>query len=222
MATALAANVDTDSVNDPIHHSISRPGTERLGAEITELSARIYAASYRLLVLIRAFDEQQGWHQYGLRSCAHWLNFKCGTGLNAAREKVRVAHALKDLPTISAAFERGEVSFSKVRAMTRIANADNEDYLLTIARHGTAWHVEQLVRKYRRAKRLQDIDVAAAHLRERYVDYRYDEDGCLIIRARLPAEQGATLLKALQKAEDDEFVDNAARASDVTAETSTL
>ncbi|HSD68001.1 MAG TPA: DUF222 domain-containing protein, partial [Woeseiaceae bacterium] len=86
--------------------------SEKLGAEITELCSYIHAATYRLLVLIRAFDEKSYWGLPGLCSCAHWLNFKCGIGLHAAREKVRVAHALKNLPQISEAFRRGELSYS--------------------------------------------------------------------------------------------------------------
>jgi len=188
-----------------IRHAISRPGTEELGAEITRLSAYIYAATYKLLTLIREFDEQDGWHQTGLVSCAHWLNFKCGIGMNAAREKVRVAHALQQLPKISGAFERGELSYSKVRAMTRIADTSNEDYLLMIANHAAAHHVEKLVQKFRRAKRLQDVENANLQHRDRYFNYHYDHDGCLIIKGRLPAEQGALIIKALEKAMDDQF-----------------
>jgi len=69
--------------------------------------------------------------------------------LNAAREKVRVAHALKPLPCISAAFASGELSFSKVRALTRIADPENEKELLDLARYATAAQVEKLVRAYR-------------------------------------------------------------------------
>lgn len=178
------------------------PSVEQLGTEIIELCSYIYAATYRLLVLIREFDESDGWARPGLCSCAHWLNFMCGTGMNAAREKVRVAHALKDLPKISAAFEKGALSYSKVRAMTRIADSENEDYLVMIGRHGTAHHMEKLVQKYRRAKRLQDVEHANEQHRDRYVEYHYDEDGCLVISARLPAEQGALVVKALEKAVD--------------------
>ncbi|MEM8814423.1 MAG: DUF222 domain-containing protein, partial [Pseudomonadota bacterium] len=163
------------------------PDTEALGREITELCGYIYAATYRLLVLIREFDEQEGWHQSGLCSCAHWLNFKCGIGLNAAREKLRVAHALKDLPKISAAFEEGRLSYSKVRAMTRIADASNEDYLLGIAQHGSAQHVEGLVSRYRRCRRLQDVEAANRQHEERRFSYHFDNDGCLIFNGRLPA-----------------------------------
>lgn len=157
--------------------SVDRSSIDALGTEITELCTYIYAATYRLLVLIREFDEAEGWAGPGLCSCAHWLNFKCGIGLNAAREKVRVAHALKDLPKISERFENGELSYSKVRPMTRIANDDNEDFLLRIARHGTAYHMEKLVQKFRRAKRLQDVEHANQQHRDRYLEYHYDEDG---------------------------------------------
>jgi len=90
----------------------------RLEDEITELAAHLNAATYRLLTLIGEFDERGGWHGAGLKSCAHWLNWKCGIDLGAAREKVRVAHALKTLPQISAALRDGRLSYSKVRAMT--------------------------------------------------------------------------------------------------------
>ncbi len=126
--------------------------------QITELAAHIHAANYRLLTLIRRFDESDGWSGPGLRSCAHWLNWKCGIGMNAAREKVRVAHALADLPQISTSFSKGEISYSKVRAMTRIATPENEEYLLMIALHGTASHVERAVRQFRRVKRNEALD----------------------------------------------------------------
>ncbi|MDX1516372.1 MAG: DUF222 domain-containing protein, partial [Woeseiaceae bacterium] len=181
------------------------PATPALGEQITELCAYIHAATYQLLVLIREFDEQGGWQQPGLASCAHWLNFQCGIGMNAAREKVRVAHALKDLPAVSAAFERGELSYSKVRAMTRIADAGNEAFLMQIARHGTASHMERLVQKFRQAQRLQDAEHVNEQIRTRSVDYRYDADGCLVLTARMPAEQGALLLKALDKVMEDHY-----------------
>ncbi|MCH7538701.1 MAG: DUF222 domain-containing protein, partial [Proteobacteria bacterium] len=110
----------------------ARSDAEQLGAEITELCSYIYAAESRLLTLIHEFDEKEYWAQLGLCSCAHWLNFKCGIGMGAAREKVRVAHALAELPKISEEFARGALSYSKVRAMTRIADEKNEDYLLMI------------------------------------------------------------------------------------------
>ena len=193
---------------------------DRLSAEITTLCGYLNAATFRLLELIREFDENRCWELPGLVSCAHWLNFQCGIGINAAREKVRVAHALIKLPEISEAFRRGEISYSKVRAMTRVATAENEAHLLMIARNGTAHHVEKLVRQCRRAERLSEAKAATAQFDARSVTYRYDEDGSLLIAARLPAEAGVLVIKALERAMD--FRDGEERDADVTAETSAM
>ena len=197
MSTAIAV------VGNPA--KCTQTDAEQLGAEITELCSYIYAAESRLLTLIREFDEKEYWAQQGLCSCAHWLNFKCGIGMNAAREKVRVAHALAKLPKISKGFAEGALSYSKVRAITRIADESNEDYLLMIARHGTAHHVEKSVSKYRVAKRLQDAEFANEQYNNREVTHYYDHDGCLVIKARLPAEQGALVVKALEMAMDTDY-----------------
>ena len=156
----------------------SNPGfherADALANEITELCSYLYAAEFQLLLKIREFDENGYWGGPGLNSCAHWLNFKCGIGMNAARERVRVARALAALPKISAAFEEGTVSYSKVRAMTRVATPENEDFLLNIARHGTAYHVETLVRKYRRVQMQRDTDTANAVHVTRELRYYWD------------------------------------------------
>ena len=192
----------------------STSSAEQLGAEITELCSYLYAAESHLLGLIREFDEKEYWADLGLCSCAHWLNFKCGIGMGAAREKLRVAHALAKLPKISEGFATGELSYSKVRAMTRIADESNEDYLMMIAHHGTAHHVEKLVSKFRTAKRLQDAEVADEQYRNRELSHYYDHDGCLVIKARMPAEQGALIVKALELAMDKDFADVSAGTFD--------
>ena len=192
---------------------------EEVGAEITELCACLYAATYRLLVLIRQFDHEKLWVLPGLCSCAHWLNLKCGIGMNAAREKVRVANALPELPKISDAFSKGELSYSKVRAMTRVANEDNEDFLLMIARHGSAHHVESLVAKYRRAVRLQELELSNKQYAERSAHYYFDDDGAFVINARFPAEQGALIMKALDLAIDQNNGVAKLHDSDLTAVT---
>ncbi len=205
-------------VENPIE--TARSNADQLGAEITELCSYIYAAESRLLTLIREFDEKEYWAGQGLCSCAHWLNFKCGIGMNAAREKVRVAHALAGLPKINEAFSTGKLSYSKVRAMTRIADETNEDYLLMISEHGTAHHVEKLVAKYRTAKRLQDAEIANEQYMQREVTHYYDHDGCLVIKARLPAEQGALIVKALEMSMDKSFAAAVHPEGTSTAETS--
>jgi hypothetical protein len=141
--------------------------------------------------------------------------------MNAAREKVRVAHALKQLPQISASFATGELSFSKVRAVTRIADPENEKELLNLARHATAAQVEKLVRAYRSVGRQAQRELAAAQHAARELNYYHDEDGSLVIRARLPAEEGAVVLQALNAAMDARYAQhNEADSDDVTAVTS--
>jgi len=189
------------SAAEPLLHPRYRRSQE-LGEAITELYGYITAATHDLLVMIREFDEQELWKVGGVCSTAHWLNWQCGIGMNAAREKVRVARALGELPKISKAFRLGEISYSKVRAMTRVAHSGNEDYLLNIARHGTAHHVETLVRGYRRAVRLNDAGQAQEQHELRSFSYRWDDDGSLVMNGRLPGDVGALLVKALECAMD--------------------
>src|SRR5690606_26539565 len=133
------------------------------------------AANYRFLKLIAEFDRRKGWVDGDTHSCAHWLNWKCGIDLGAAREKVRVARALENLPQVSAAMARGEISYSKVRAITRVACPATEESLLMIARHGTAHHVERMVRGYRRAKDAEELSREHRQQLERVVTYAFDD-----------------------------------------------
>jgi hypothetical protein len=174
---------------------------DALEAELTTLAAHIGAAMYRFLVLVEEFDRREGWGGIGLRSCAHWLTWKCGIGLVAAREQVRVARALPRLAAIAEAMRTGRVSYAKVRAMTRIATPDNESALLAIALNGTASHVERVVRAYRRTSAAEERAQALAQEEARSLSCYWDHDGCLVVRGRLPKEQGAQLMKALEAAD---------------------
>jgi hypothetical protein len=184
-----------------------------LEAQITELAGHLNAANARWLSLIAEFDRRHGWSDGATPSCAHWLNWQCGIDLGAAREKVRVAHALENLPRVAAAMARGELSYSKARALTRVACAQTEEYFLSIALHGTAAHVEKLVRHYRRAQEAEELSREARQQATRKVSYFYDEDGSLVLKARLPAEIGALVIKALDAAVNDPAM------RDVSAET---
>ena len=168
-------------------------------------------------MLIAEFDRREGWADGSTTSCAHWLGWKCGIDRGAAREKVRVARALEALPLISAAMARGALSYSKVRALTRMATPETEDMLLMIALHGTANHVETLVRLYRRAHEACELGREAIQYANRGVTWFYDDDGSLVLRARLTAETGALVVKALELATQD--FRRAPASSDVSAET---
>lgn len=200
------AHHDSTGPTDIVHRHPSTGGllqaeTEALGDAIAELAARIQAATYELLVMIRQFDEREGWGE-GFSSCAHWLNWRTGLALGAAREKVRVARALAELPKLSAAMRRGRISYSKVRAVTRVATAENEERLLDFALAGTAAHVERLVRAWRRVDRLEGAEDERRRHAGRYLDVAVDEDGMVVVRGRLTPEAGAALRRALEAAED--------------------
>jgi predicted restriction endonuclease len=192
---------------------ITALSTSQLGEQITLLAGQINAANYQLLKLIAVFDQKEGWAEHGVKSCAHWLNWQCGIALGAAREKIRVAHALEQLPATNKAFARGELSYSKVRAMTRVATNENEDFLLTIAEHGTASHMEQVVKKYQRVERSAEQKHAQLKKLVSYVD----DDGMYVIHARLPAEEGEQVVNAIEAVISNEQADT--QAEDVSAET---
>ncbi|HEV8396738.1 MAG TPA: DUF222 domain-containing protein [Vicinamibacterales bacterium] len=137
------------STSDPAHADLV-PSTsiEQLGEAIADIAAGLHAATYQLLVLLREFDARSGWNN-GFMSCAHWLSWRTGIDIGVAREKVRVARALPELPLLSGALQRGEISYAKVRALTRIATPATEERLLGVAHHGTAAQVERLVRAWR-------------------------------------------------------------------------
>jgi Domain of unknown function (DUF222)/HNH endonuclease len=173
---------------------------EDLENQITELAGHLNAANYRWLTLIAEFDRRNGWCDGRLASCAHWLNFKVGLNLGAAREKIRVAHALEDLPKIASSMARGEISYSKVRALTRIASSATEDGLLMIALHGTAHHVERLVRYYRRAEHAEELQREDRQAERCRFNCWHDTDGSLVFHGRMPALAGAAFEKALDAA----------------------
>src|SRR3990172_13035121 len=193
------------SLSGPDSSPESALSTPELEAKITELAGHLNAAHYRWLLLIAEFDRRRGWNDGATQSCAHWLNWKCGINLGAAREKVRVAHALKDLPRISAMFRKGRVSYSKVRAMTRVATRKNERYLLMIARHGTAVHVERAVRNYRKVKRIEALDQENTRHAQRELSWYVDDEGYWVLRGRFTPEQGALIQNALEQAMEEDF-----------------
>ena len=191
---AVAIAQETAAERKPPNAVAARPGPaqpaelELLGNQIAELSARIDAATYELLCHLHEFDLRHGWE--GWRSCAHWLNWRTGLDLGAAREKLRVA----------AAMARGQLSYSKVRALTRVASPATEARLLAVALSATAAQVERLVRAWRRVDRDAQPDAEQVLLASRALSMHMDEDGMVVLRGRLPPEVGAVLLRAVEAA----------------------
>ena len=171
----------------------------RLADEITELAAHINAATCRWLELIAEFDRREAWVDWGVKSCAHWISWRCALAPGAAREHLRVARRLADLPLVRAAFGRGELSYSKVRALTRVERVEDETSLLEMAEDATAAQLEQIVREYRGLVAAEDAQ--RAH-EERAVSLVQQPDGTWSLRGTLTAEDGAVLARALDAARD--------------------
>ena len=174
---------------------------EGLEAQICSLASRLASFTHDWLVLIAEFDRRKGWVQWGVKSCAHWLAWACSVTPGAAREYVRVASALTGLPVLNAAFGSGQLSYSKVRAVTRVADRVDEQTLLEQALVHTAAQLERVIRGYRKADR-------AGHDQQqrRRARWFFDDDGMLILTARLPADEGAIVVAALEQARQSVLV----------------
>src|SRR3989475_10243081 len=180
-------------------HSVS--DLDRLGDEIAELSAHLDAATAQLLDLIREFDARDGLEQR-IRSGAAWLSWRVGLDLGAARERVRVARALGTLPLLAQALARGELSYAKVRALTRVATPETEARLLRVGRAGTAAHVERIVRGWRCVDRRAEGREAKRRQASRALHVYQAEDGMVVVKGRLEPEVGALLVQALAAARE--------------------
>lgn len=177
---------------------LSTLSDDQLRDAVVTFSAHMNAAEFRLIRLVDELDQR---HDSGIivgASIPQWLGFHCGLDGNAAREKLRVARALRELPVIRACFAHGEVSYSKVRAITRVANADNEKLLVSYAQGATAAQMERVVRGYRRVERIEDPETVLRQRRRRGLDWWFDDDGMLVIRGRLAPEDGALFIKAIE------------------------
>ncbi|QQR90367.1 MAG: DUF222 domain-containing protein [Myxococcales bacterium] len=174
---------------------------DEIGEEIGLLAAQISLATHRLLLLIRAFDEGGGPRRQGALSCAHWLSWRIGMSLGAAREHVRVAHALAELPRVDAQMREGKLSYSKVRAITRVATPANEARLVALALDSSASQLEKICRQYRKLQNLEEATEQGKM--ERYLRHWETEEGMVRFEVQLPKDETLVLLKALQAAQSE-------------------
>ena len=186
---------------------VSTRTIDQLEDDIVSLSQRMNASEFEFLMLVLEFDIRQGWKEYHFNSCAEWLNMKCGITVAAGREKVRVAHALYTLPRTAQAFRQGQLSYSKARALTRVATPQNEAELLAFAIPQTASRVEDYCRYLRNAeRRASTVDANRAH-RNRYLSRTSHADGTMTINVELPQELGDVVMKAIEIAMADDEPD---------------
>ena len=166
---------------------------------VTDMAARINLADWRFVKLIAEMERTRGWREGGYCNLGNWLDHRCGLGPCAARERIRIGRALERLPHIDAAFRDGAISYSKVRAITRVATPETDAMLLAIAEGSSAAQLESLVRTY---ERVGGSDGKRASSEERRGLSWHYEDGMLILTAAVPAERGALVIKALQEVVD--------------------
>lgn len=178
---------------------------EALERGLVSWSSTMAASECRWLRLVAEFDRRQRYLHWGCQNSAKWLMWRCGLDQRAAHEKVRVARALASLPVVAAAFERGELSYSKVRAITRVAHPGIEAALVDTARAIHTAGLEQIVSGIRRSRVLNHPERPAHQPpARRSVTYRHEEDGTVVLVARLPAAEHAIVLQAIdQLLEDD-------------------
>jgi len=192
---------------------------EELGQEIVELAVHLDAATHRLLECVRQFDAECGWAAQGAVSCAHWLSWRIGLDPTTAREKVRVARALGQLPAIDAALKSGQLSYAKVRALTRVATPETEAKLLEVALYATGAQLERLCRGYRTANNQMTADNALPPP-ERGMRRRDLPGGMVKLEVILSPDEAALVLTALDRAREVTHQHAHEQADDVSAETS--
>ena len=176
----------------------------QIGDRIAELAADINAAEARMMALIADFDRRGGWKD-GFGSCAEWLAWKIGITIGPARERVRAARALENLPQTADALSHGTISYAKVRALTRVATPEREAELLEFARAGSAAKLERTVRMLKKLSRDEELTAEQARHRSRAFSVFVDGDGMYVVKGRLEPEVGAVLMRAVEAASDALF-----------------
>jgi hypothetical protein len=187
---------------EPTEAQSEADALDELADEIARLAAHLHAARSRLLALVAEFDRREGWKAGGHRSCAHWLAFRAGYDLRTARDHVRVARSLETLPATGEAMGRGRLSYSQVRALTRVATPETEDDLLELAEGVPTPKLERMVRAWKKGTRQDEAARERECHRRRRLSVFPDDDGMYVVRGRLEPEVGALFMRALERATD--------------------
>jgi hypothetical protein len=170
---------------------------DELDAAIGRLVRQMNSECYQMLVLVREFDDRFGWKKWSRKTCAEWLAWRSEISLSAAREKVRTAHALRSLPAISAAFAEGRLSYTKVRALTRVADLRHEDVLLAYALDTTAENVEERCRQIRNVAPESVHQARRAWAGRSLTAWRNEKRGILRLTLEVPIDEGELILRAI-------------------------
>jgi uncharacterized protein YjbJ (UPF0337 family) len=173
-----------------------------LGERCAQAYMEADSLQYQAMKLLAEFHRREGWRDTGFASTAEWLAWRIGIMPGAARERVRTALALEQLPETSRAMENGELSFAKVRALSRVATPTSEGALLEFARAGSAANLERVVRSWKHLDRKTEVDAELLRYQSRAFSFFIDHDGMVVLRGRLDPEAGEIFMRAMEAAED--------------------
>ena len=187
---------------------LTAAGNRDLEERLCSLAAGVAALTYQFLSAVAEYDRREGWAEWECHDMAGWLSWKCGIAAGTARDQVRVARALPGLPLVSEEFAQGRLSYSQVRAITRVASGDTEQALIELAHGATASELESICRAYRKSRRAMD-DAVARGRRRRVLHVGWDDEGNLIGRFSLPADVGAVVASALTGSVERKAVEDA-------------
>jgi uncharacterized protein DUF222/HNH endonuclease len=179
--------------------------TADLAVAIVDLARQLASAECRWLTLLAEFDRREGWRADGQLSGVDWLVWRCGLSRNTAWERLRVAHELRRRPTVRASFAAGELSYSKVRAITRVKGADDDTdrWLLKLADSGTAADLDRVARHFEQiADQERGVDDYLRRFDRRHLRTSRTFDGMTVVELVLPTEEGEELIAHLQAVDD--------------------
>ena len=206
--------------NKPVdYQSTPKLSASELRTKLHTISAQIDTHRAELIRLLVEFDEHKGWSESGARNCADWANAHLGIAKSTVYEFLRVGKELKTLPIISALFRGGELSWSKTKVLTRVADADNERDLAHVALSATVCDVERICREFRWPKLEAEsgdpetgqtaTDLRAEQqLNNRSLTWQEQNDGSILIRVTLPPEKAQVVLKSLEHCENELYEAN--------------
>jgi hypothetical protein len=189
-------STDADPLTDPDDELFA------LGERCARAYMQADALQYQAMRYLAEFHHRRGWQDTGYGSTAEWLAWRIGIKPGPARERLRTALALEQLPETSEAMKQGDLSFTKVRALTRVATPDNEAVLLEFARAGSASNLERVVRGWKTLDRKSEVTAEQIRHRSRRFSAFVDDDGMVVVTGRLDPEVGALFMRAVEAATD--------------------
>jgi hypothetical protein len=185
------------SLVGPDGPAVVRTEANQVSAALRELAGQIHAANAELVGLLSRFDALGGWHGIGIRSLGHWASIHLGIDVRTAAQQTQIGHRLAALPAIAAAAAAGELGWSKLQLVARVADPASEAKWLGLAREMAVGQLARVVSAYRRASETDDPDRCRNH-RDRRGVWLFDQpDGLVRITGLLEADDAAVLRAAL-------------------------